>query len=92
MRLRRCGLTICRNDIGAALGIAGSVVALIGSLAVNLLHDQLLAREIWLLSNPLLLAWAIGAQKKWWGNGLGIGAIVGMYGVYTFSGILSFVV
>jgi hypothetical protein len=38
----------------------------------------------------LLLAWAIGAQKKWWGNGLGIGAIVGMYGVYTFSGILSF--
>ena len=85
-------MTICRNDIGAALGIAGSVVALIGSLAVNLLHDQLLAREIWLLSNPLLLAWAIGAQKKWWGNGLGIGAIVGMYAVYTFMGVLSFAV
>ena len=85
-------MTICRNDIGAALGIAGSVVALIGSLAVNLLHNQLLAREIWLLSNPLLLAWAIGAQKKWWGNGLGIGAIVMMYAIYTFSGILSFTV
>ena len=92
MLLRRCWVTICRNDIGAALGIAGSVVALIGSLVVNLLHDQLLAREIWLLSNPLLLAWAIGAQKKWWGNGLGIGAIVGMYLVYTVTGILSFVV
>ena len=85
-------MIICRNNIGAALGIAGSVVALIGSLAVNLLHDQLLAREIWLLSNPLLLAWAIGAQKKWWGNGLGIGAIVMMYAIYTFSGILSFAV
>ena len=83
-------MIICRNDIGAALGIAGSVVALIGSLAVNLLHDQLLAREIWLLSNPLLLVWAIGMQKKWWGNGLGIGAIVGMYLVYTVTGILSF--
>ena len=92
MRLRRCGLKICRNNIGAALGIAGSVVALIGSLAVNLLHDQLLAREIWLLSNPLLLAWAIGAQKKWWGNGLGIGAIVTMYAIYTITGILSFAV
>ena len=85
-------MRVCRNNIGAALGIAGSVVALIGSLAVNLLHDQLLAREIWLLSNPLLLAWAIGAQKKWWGNGLGIGAIVGMYLVYTVTGILSFAV
>jgi len=85
-------LRVCRNNIGAALGIAGSVVALIGSLAVNLLHDQFLAREIWLLSNPLLLAWAIGAQKKWWGNGLGIGAIVGMYLVYTVTGILSFAV
>jgi hypothetical protein len=51
-----------------------------------------LAREIWLLSNPLLLAWAIGAQKKWWGNGLGIGAIVGMYGVYTVVGFVSFAV
>ena len=85
-------MIICRNDIGAALGIAGSVVALIGSLAVNLLHDQLLAREIWLLSNPLLLAWAVGAQKKWWGNGLGIGAIVTMYAIYTITGILSFAV
>ena len=85
-------MTVNKNNIGAALGIAGSVVALIGSLAVNLLHDQLLAREIWLLSNPLLLAWSIGAQKKWWGNGLGIGAIVGMYLVYTVTGILSFVV
>ena len=85
-------MIICRNDIGAALGIAGSVVALIGSLAVNLLHDQLLARETWLLSNPLLLAWAIGAQKKWWGNGLGIGAIVTMYAIYTITGILSFAV
>ncbi len=65
-------------------------MALIGSLAVNLLHDQFLAREIWLLSNPLLLAWAIGAQKKWWGNGLGIGAIVMMYLIYTITGILSF--
>ena len=85
-------MAVNKNNLGAALGIAGSVVALIGSLAVNLLHDQLLAREIWLLSNPLLLAWAIGAQKKWWGNGLGIGAIVMMYAIYTFSGILSFVV
>ena len=85
-------MTVDKNNVGAALGIAGSVVALIGSLAVNLLHDQLLAREIWLLSNPLLLAWAIGAQKKWWGNGLGIGAIVMMYGVYTLMGILSFAV
>ena len=85
-------MTICRNSIGAALGIAGSAVALIGSLAVNLLHDQLLAREIWLLSNPLLLAWAVGAQKKWWGNGLGIGAIVTMYAIYTITGILSFAV
>jgi hypothetical protein len=85
-------LRVCRNNIGAALGIAGSVVALIGSLAVNLLHDQFLAREIWLLSNPLLLAWSIGAQKKWWGNGLGIGAIVGMYGVYTVVGFVSFAV
>ena len=83
-------MTVNKNNIGAALGIAGSVVALIGSLAVNLLHDQLLAREIWLLSNPLLLAWSIGAQKKWWGNGLGIGAIVAMYAVYTVTGILSF--
>ena len=92
MCLRRCRLKVCRNNVGAAFGVAGSVVALIGSLAVNLLHDQLLAREIWLLSNPLLLAWAIGAQKKWWGNGLGIGAIVGMYGVYTVTGIFSFVI
>ena len=85
-------MTVNKNNIGAALAIGGSITALIGSLAVNLLHDQLLAREIWLLSNPLLLAWSVGAQKKWWGNGLGIGAIVGMYVVYTVTGILSFAV
>ena len=92
MCLRRCRLKVCRNNFGAALAIGGSITALIGSLAVNLLHDQLLAREIWLLSNPLLLAWAVGAQKKWWGNGLGIGAIVTMYAIYTITGILSFAV
>ena len=85
-------MTICRNAIGAALGIAGSVVALIGSLAVNLLHDQLLAREIWLLSNPLLLAWAIGLRRGYWKNGLGVGAVTIMYISYTVVGFLSFMV
>ena len=85
-------MTICRNDVGAALGIAGSVVALIGSLAVNLLHDQLLAREIWLLSNPLLLAWAIGLQRGYWKNGMGVGAVTVMYISYTVVGFLSFMI
>ncbi len=85
-------MTICRNDIGAALGIAGSVVALIGSLAVNLLHDQLLAREIWLLSNPLLLAWAVGLQCGYWKNKIGIEAVTAMYLTYAITGVLSFII
>ena len=85
-------MTICRNSIGAALGIAGSAVALIGSLAVNLLHDQLLAREIWLLSNPLLLGWSIGLQRGYWKNGMGVGAVTVMYISYTVVGFLSFMI
>jgi hypothetical protein len=83
---------ICRNNIGAALGIAGSVVALIGSLAVNLLHDQLLARGIWLLSNPLLLMRSVGLQRGYWKNGMGVGAVTVMHFTYTVVGFLSFVI
>jgi hypothetical protein len=79
------------NRIGATLAILAAVVSATGAFVNNVWLDPILAREIWLLSNPILFAWALGLRQEWWSDGLGPTAIALLYGFYTITGVLSFV-
>ena len=79
------------DRLGTFLAATGSIISLSGSVANNLFLSPVLARQIWVVANPLLLAWAIGLKKQWWHDGLGVDAVVGMYLFNTVTGILSFV-
>ena len=78
-----------RNSTGTALALTGSVINLAGGIANNVMIDPYLAREIWVVANPILLCWAIGMWRGWWKDGLGLTAIVGMYTFYAVTGAFS---
>jgi hypothetical protein len=85
-------MNISKQTIGTILAVVGSIFSLVGAAANNMLLDPLLARQLWLVSNPLLLCWAIGIWKKYWCDGIGVDAICAMYTFYTATGILSFII
>jgi len=73
--------------IGPVLAITGSAIATIGVIANNILLDHILAMQIWVVSNVLLLVWAYGYTHKWWNNALSGMALVVMYAVMLVSGV-----
>jgi hypothetical protein len=40
-----------------------------------------------MVSNPLLLVWAVGGHNKWWEGGLSYAALIIMYITFTVSGV-----
>jgi hypothetical protein len=69
---------------GSGLGIIGGIINAIA------LHD--LAIDIWMVSNLLLLMWAIGFIKGWWNKKISVEAIAIMYAVFTICNIYAIVV
>ena len=70
---------------GVALAIGGSSLSIIGTLYNNLKLDHHKAMHLWMLSNPLLLIWAVGYGYHLWNSSLSAGALVLMYLVFTVT-------
>ena len=75
------------KNVGSILSIVGSAIGIIGTLINSLWLDHNLAILVWMISNPLLLVWAVGGHNKWWEGGLSYAALVIMYVVFTVSGV-----
>jgi hypothetical protein len=75
------------KNIGSILSIVGSAIGIIGTLINSLWLNHNLAILVWMISNPLLLVWAVGGHNKWWDGGLSYAALVIMYVVFTVSGV-----
>jgi hypothetical protein len=80
-----------KTQIGSVLSIVGSAIGIIGTLVNSLWLHHNLAILVWMISNPILLLWAIGGHKKWWDGGLSYMALVIMYLVFTVSGIYAII-
>ncbi len=80
-----------KPQIGFILSIVGSAIGIIGTLVNSLWLHHNLAILVWMISNPILLLWAIGGHKKWWDGGLSYMALVIMYLVFTVSGIYAII-
>ena len=73
--------------IGTLLAVAGSAVSIAGACINNLWHRHRLAMQLWMLSNLLLLAWAVGYDFGWWDGGLSGKALVAMYAVFSVTNL-----
>ena len=74
------------NTAGSALAISGATLSVLGIVINNvyLLHHT--AMLLWLISNPVLLIWAIGVVLKKWNGGLSMEAIAAMYLIAFVTG------
>ena len=73
------------EHIGTILAITASAISLIGALVNNLFLLHFEAMVFWMVSNPILCAWALGSSKGWWNGGVSTGALAIMYLVFTVS-------
>lgn len=71
--------------IGMSLAILGSIISTYGALRNNLLHDYRGAMQLWMVSNVLLLAWAVGLTVGLWDGGVSGAALVVMYLIFAVS-------
>jgi ABC-type xylose transport system permease subunit len=65
--------------------VLGSILSVIGTLVNNLEHNHILAMRIWAWSNPMLAVWAIGYLAGIWNGGVSVGALLGMYAIFTVT-------
>ena len=75
------------KNIGSILSIVGSAIGIVGTLVNSIWLNHNFAILVWMISNPILLIWAIGGHNKWWDGGLSYAALVIMYLVFTVSGV-----
>ena len=75
-----------RNTLGNVLAVSGAILSVAGILVNNVLLNHLLAMQLWLASNPVLMIWAVGVMLKQWNGGLSIQAIAVMYFIAFVSG------
>ena len=71
--------------LGIFLVIAGSGFSILGTLLNNIYLAHRAAMLIWMLSNPLLLIWAVGYGLGLWDGGLSAAALAMMYGMFTVT-------
>lgn len=73
------------ETLGITIVIVGTILSIVGTLCNNITLDHYEAMKFWMISNPLLLVWAIGKLRKWWDGGLSIGALAVMYFVFAVT-------
>jgi hypothetical protein len=72
------------------LALTGTALSIAGALVNNLELNALMARQIWMASNPLFLAYFIGVDMKWWnGQHVSTRALIVTYAVFTITNIWS---
>ena len=80
------------NIIGTALALGGTVLSIAGALVNNLELNALLARQIWMISNPIFLAYFIGVDTKLWnGQHMSTRALIVTYSVFTITNFWSLI-
>lgn len=77
--------TFRREDLGLDVAVLGSIVSCAGVVANNLMLDHILAMQIWMWSNLILLVWSYGLWRKWWDGGLSGLVLFLMYGFYAVT-------
>lgn len=70
---------------GPAVAVTGSALSIVGTLYNNLKLDHRKAMLFWMVSNPVLLIWAVGNVYGFWDGGLSAGALGVMYLVFTIT-------
>ena len=73
--------------VGIVFAFSGAIISLLGVYANNIMLAHDTAIRIWAISNPLILAWAIGFTCGWWVDGITGLAMVAIYLVFTVTGI-----
>lgn len=81
-----------KTQIGSTISIVGSTIGTVGAIVNSLWLNHNLAILVWVISNPILLIWAIGGHNKWWEGGLSYAALIIMYVAFTVSGIYAVIV
>jgi hypothetical protein len=85
-----CGRVMILNNksIGSILAISGAFLTIVGTVVNSFWMDHLAAMAIWMFSNPIMLAWAIGYERGYWDGGLTGKALIGLYaGLTVLNGI-----
>lgn len=77
-----------RSNLGLDLAVLGAIISCLGVFANNILLDHILAMQIWMFSNPVLMLWAIGNWRRWWDGGLSGLALTGMYVIFTVTNLI----
>lgn len=78
------------SHIAKSLAISGTLLSVAGALANNLLLDPLLARELWMISNPIMLMLVLGNRQGLWNGNISNTAVAITYGIFTVSNLASF--
>ncbi len=71
--------------IGSALALAGSTISISGALLNNLWLNHHVAMRLWMVSNILLLVWALGFFLGYWNGGLSGVSLIAMYAVFAIT-------
>ena len=71
--------------IGSCLAVMGAMISVIGAIFNNIWHDHHGAMQWWMISNILLLVWAVGLMAGVWNGGLSALALVVMYLIFAVS-------
>jgi hypothetical protein len=69
--------------IGSVLAVSGAALTVIGTIVNSFWLDHITAMGIWMFSNPIMLAWAIGYDRKYWDGGLTGKALISLYLLLT---------
>jgi hypothetical protein len=84
---------LLQKNLGNFLSVFGNIISIAGTLVNNVLLDPVLAREIWMFSNPIFLLYFIGVDLKWWnGQHLSTRAFIFTYSIFTITNFYSFLV
>ncbi len=75
------------ENLGIGIAALGTAISCLGVIANNISLDHILAMQLWALSNPLLLIWAIGNYRRWWDGGLSALALIVMYGIFSITNL-----
>ena len=75
------------HRIGNTISVGGTILSIAGALCNNILLNHLLAMQIWMASNLVLLCYFIGVYFEYWNGKLSTSAIIVMYLLFASSNL-----
>lgn len=81
--------TMILETIGTLLAFIGAAFSITGALFNNLAYRHVTAMKIWMVSNVLLLVWAIGYVLGLWNGALSGIALIVMYLIFSVTNLFA---